>query len=88
MIIDILKTVVLSCQVRLSLLKAESTEEGENFMKWVTLECTEIPVVTAAVVVEHKVGGMGIPVVTAAVVVEHKVRFFPILHSYILERTI
>ena len=42
-------------QVRLSLLRAESTAEGENFMRWVSLLTTEIPVVTAAVVIEHKI---------------------------------
>jgi len=41
--------------VRLSVLKQELTREGENYMKWVPLQVTEIPVVTAVAVVEHKI---------------------------------
>jgi len=39
--------------IRLSMLKKEATVEGEEYMKWVTLKTTEIPMMTATAVVEH-----------------------------------
>ncbi|CAD7956817.1 unnamed protein product [Amoebophrya sp. A25] len=39
--------------VRLAVLKMQHTKEGEHYMKWLPIEVTEIPVVTAVCVVEH-----------------------------------